>query len=289
LALPPTFDEFVAARLEALLRAQQRWKRIAAMDNPFAYVKRMVTNEYLSWRRRRASRDVALSLSDLDLIGSPVTDPTRLVDERDAMLAAIAQLPRKRRAAIVGLGQRGDRRGARLHGRHRPWPDIPRAGHPACRRDDPTRHDPKGVPMTDLEELIGVTLRRQADHIPPPGPILAKLQRPTRRSRAKFGLLLAATTAVVAVAIMVTVQQLTVTSTPAPPGGLSPTPSPEPTVAPKTGPTLTYTVGSLPDGFTETHRAVGQHGFQLREWSNSRDRTVIEPGQVHAHPRARSR
>jgi RNA polymerase sigma-70 factor (sigma-E family) len=123
LALPPTFDDFVAARLEpllryavaltcdqhlaqdvvqeALLRAQQRWKRIAAMDNPFAYVKRMVTNEYLSWRRRRASRDVALSLSELDMISSPVTDPTRLIDERDAMLAAIAQLPRKRRAAIV--------------------------------------------------------------------------------------------------------------------------------------------------------------------------------------------
>ncbi len=58
-------------------------------------------NEYLSWRRRRATRDVALSLSDLDHIGPPTSDPTRWYDERDAMLAAIARLPRNRRVAVV--------------------------------------------------------------------------------------------------------------------------------------------------------------------------------------------
>lgn len=72
------FEEFVSARLEvllryatalscdphlaqdvvqeALLRAQVRWSRIGPMDNPGAYVKRMVTNEYLSWRRHKARR-----------------------------------------------------------------------------------------------------------------------------------------------------------------------------------------------------------------------------------------
>ncbi|WP_158886358.1 SigE family RNA polymerase sigma factor [Amycolatopsis anabasis] len=118
-----SFDEFVAARLDALLRyatvltcdphlaqdvvqevllrAQQRWPRIAETDAPHAYVKRMVTNEYLSWRRRRAAREVALSLPVLDAIGPVVPDPNLQYDERDAMLARIARLPRKQRTAVV--------------------------------------------------------------------------------------------------------------------------------------------------------------------------------------------
>ncbi|MET0235812.1 MAG: SigE family RNA polymerase sigma factor [Kibdelosporangium sp.] len=112
------FDEFVSVRLDALLRyatalscdphlaqdvvqetmlrAQVRWSRIEAMDNPGAYVKRMVTNEYLSWRRHRARRDVALADHEPEL-----ADPTTGYDERDAMLARIARLPRKQRACVV--------------------------------------------------------------------------------------------------------------------------------------------------------------------------------------------
>jgi RNA polymerase sigma-70 factor (sigma-E family) len=86
---------------EALLRAQQRWERISALDNPGAYVRRMVTNEYLSWRRRKVSREVALVLSDLDAIGPPTPDQAPRYDERDAMLARIARLTRKQRAAVV--------------------------------------------------------------------------------------------------------------------------------------------------------------------------------------------
>jgi DNA-directed RNA polymerase specialized sigma24 family protein len=69
-----TFEEFVANRLGALMRyavvlagdrglaedlvqdvlvrAYERWPRIVAADQPEAYVLRMVTNQYLSWRRR---------------------------------------------------------------------------------------------------------------------------------------------------------------------------------------------------------------------------------------------
>ena len=118
-----TFDEFVTARLapllryataltcdphlaqdvvqEVMLRAQQRWDRIAATDAPAAYVKRMVTNEYLSWRRRRAARDIALAHAELDAVSPPAADPTGRVDDRAAMLARIARLPRKQRAALV--------------------------------------------------------------------------------------------------------------------------------------------------------------------------------------------
>ena len=121
--MPATFDEFVTARLgpllryatvltcdphlaqdvvqEVMLRAQQRWDRIEATGAPAAYVKRMVTNEYLSWRRRRAAKDVALAHGELDDVSPPAADPTGLIDDREAMLSRIARLPRKQRAALV--------------------------------------------------------------------------------------------------------------------------------------------------------------------------------------------
>ncbi|MBW4718072.1 SigE family RNA polymerase sigma factor [Saccharothrix obliqua] len=117
------FDGFVAARLDrllryatamtcdkhlaqdivqdVLLRAQSRWERIAAMDAPYLYLKRMVTNEYLSWRRRRAARDVSSSHAALDVVAPVVPDHAARHAERDAMRARIAVLPRKQRAAIV--------------------------------------------------------------------------------------------------------------------------------------------------------------------------------------------
>lgn len=116
-----SFDEFVAERLDGLLRyatvltddphlaqdmvqnvllrAQQRWSRI---DSPPTYVRRMVTNEYLSWRRRRAVRSVVSSTPEmLDALSPPVSDPSISYDERDAMMSRLAILPRKQRAAIV--------------------------------------------------------------------------------------------------------------------------------------------------------------------------------------------
>ncbi|MFD9735588.1 sigma-70 family RNA polymerase sigma factor [Umezawaea sp. NPDC059074] len=86
---------------ECLLRAQQKWQRIGALDAPAAYVKRMITNEYLSWRRRRAAKDVAMSHAALDAVGSTAVDAVGRYDERDAMLRRIALLPRKQRAAVV--------------------------------------------------------------------------------------------------------------------------------------------------------------------------------------------
>ena len=121
--MTPSFDDFVAEQVtpllryatvltcdphlaqdvvqEVLLRAQQKWDRIGSVDLPHAYVKRMVTNEYLSWRRRRAAKDVALCMTTLESVTPPVGDTTHHYDEREAMLQRIAKLPRKQRAAIV--------------------------------------------------------------------------------------------------------------------------------------------------------------------------------------------
>jgi RNA polymerase sigma-70 factor (sigma-E family) len=114
------FEEFVAERLDGLLRyatvltndphlaqdivqdvllrAQQRWDAIAT---PPTYVRRMVTNEYLSWRRRAVRRMVPSSHDVLDALSPPSADPATAYDERDAMLGLLATLPRKQRAAIV--------------------------------------------------------------------------------------------------------------------------------------------------------------------------------------------
>jgi DNA-directed RNA polymerase specialized sigma24 family protein len=98
-----TFEEFVTARLPAvlrfagvltgdrglaedvvqdvLIRASSRWQAIAQLDRPEAYVRKMVVNEILSWRRRswrlvpklpRRQRAVLVlryyeGLSDLDI------------------------------------------------------------------------------------------------------------------------------------------------------------------------------------------------------------------------------
>ncbi|MEV6628301.1 SigE family RNA polymerase sigma factor [Amycolatopsis sp. NPDC051106] len=114
------FEEFVAERLDGLLRyatvltndphlaqdivqdvllrAQQRW---GGIDAPPAYIRRMITNEYLSWRRRAVRRMVPSSHDVLDALGPPEADPAAAYDERDAMLGLLETLPRKQRAAIV--------------------------------------------------------------------------------------------------------------------------------------------------------------------------------------------
>lgn len=121
--MPPTFEGFVVEHIDrllryttaltcdphlakdvlqdVLLRAQRRWTDIDATSHPVAYVKKMIVNEYLSWRRRRANRDVMLAHSALSAIDTPVADQTDRYAEREAMLASIAALPRRQRAVIV--------------------------------------------------------------------------------------------------------------------------------------------------------------------------------------------
>lgn len=118
-----TFEDFVAARLRVLLRyatvvtcdpyvaedvvqdvlarAQARWGRIARMDQPEAYVKRMVLNEFLSWRRRLAQRVLPLGDELLARFTPAEQDPAGQVTERDHLLELIATLPPRQRAVIA--------------------------------------------------------------------------------------------------------------------------------------------------------------------------------------------
>lgn len=121
-----TFAEFAATRLPRLLRyavvltgdrelaqdvvqdvlarAQVRWRKIASADSPDAYVRQMVLNEYLSWRRRWAVRNVQavgerfLELSDRH---SASRDHADAVVDADDVWHRLATLPRKQRAVLV--------------------------------------------------------------------------------------------------------------------------------------------------------------------------------------------
>jgi len=113
----PSFDDWVVARGPALLRlatlltgnrydaedvvqdalsrVYPRWARISSLEDPDAYVRRMVVNGHTSlWRRfRRRESPVAEPLP------VPVEDPTS--DDRDLLWHACRRLPEHERVAIV--------------------------------------------------------------------------------------------------------------------------------------------------------------------------------------------
>lgn len=79
-------------------RAHRKWDRIEALDNPEAYLRTMVVNEFLSWRRLLKNREL------------PVAEPADLPSaedigarqaQRDAAWRLLAELPRQQRAVLV--------------------------------------------------------------------------------------------------------------------------------------------------------------------------------------------
>ncbi|BCY10114.1 SigE family RNA polymerase sigma factor [Actinoplanes sp. L3-i22] len=118
-----TFEEFVSSRLgnlvryatvvtwdphlaeditqNVLVRAQARWARISRMDAPELYLKRMVVNEFLSWRRRRSAQSIPVTAETLDGFLPAAPDRNAEHDDRDAMLRLIAALPPRQRAVIA--------------------------------------------------------------------------------------------------------------------------------------------------------------------------------------------
>jgi RNA polymerase sigma-70 factor (sigma-E family) len=77
---------------DALVRCHAKWSKI---DNPDPYVRRAIVNDFLSWKRRKASRDVVTDrLPDSGVLE---TGP----EDRDAMWRLLAELPRQQRAVLV--------------------------------------------------------------------------------------------------------------------------------------------------------------------------------------------
>jgi len=115
--LPTVFDQFVASRGPALLRfaylltgdrrlaedlvqdalvkAYRRWSR-HPVEYAEAYVRRIIVNEYLSWRRLRSSSEVTGHIRP-----QVCHDAADAVAERDQVWRALADLPRRQRSVLV--------------------------------------------------------------------------------------------------------------------------------------------------------------------------------------------
>ena len=82
---------------EVLIRVQQRWESMAELADPRSYVRRMIVNEYLWWRRKWARLVPRETIED----GRESPDPAVSITERSELAARLAQLPRRQRAVIV--------------------------------------------------------------------------------------------------------------------------------------------------------------------------------------------
>ncbi len=115
-----TFEEFARARLpavlafatvlagqrataedlaqEVLIRVHARWDQIGQLDRPEMYVRKMVLNEFLSWRRRSWR---LIPAGGSEILAASTPDHAAGYAEHEAMLAEIARLPPRQRAVLV--------------------------------------------------------------------------------------------------------------------------------------------------------------------------------------------
>jgi len=116
-----TFEEFVAAQGQSLLRlafvltsdrhlaedltqttladAYRHWRKVAAAQDPAAYVRRMLVNAHLSWRRRRSSTERPSELVDTSI--DPAVEPGDAYAARQQMRALLAGLAPRARTVLV--------------------------------------------------------------------------------------------------------------------------------------------------------------------------------------------
>lgn len=81
---------------DALSRALPRWSRIASLDSPDAYVRRMVVNAHTSWWRRFRRRE--LPVAEARVPGA-VDAPEN--SDHDRLWRACLRLPETQRTAVV--------------------------------------------------------------------------------------------------------------------------------------------------------------------------------------------
>jgi len=114
-----TYEEFLATRLrdllrfsvvlcgdrglgedlvqDVLLRAHTGWDHIGSADSPFAYVRRMLVNEHVSWRRKWSRQ---IPTADVSPVQS-AADHAEQIADRDDLMPRLRALPARQRAAIV--------------------------------------------------------------------------------------------------------------------------------------------------------------------------------------------
>ena len=85
---------------DVLIKAHLRWQRIGRTDHPAAYVRSMVTNAFLSDKRRWSNRFIRTTRTG-ELPETAGPHPQASVDQREHLGALLSGLPHQQRAAIV--------------------------------------------------------------------------------------------------------------------------------------------------------------------------------------------
>lgn len=113
------FDEYVVTRSGALLRLAylltgdghraedlvqdtlerlcRRWSRMTDVTDPHAYARKILLNQHLTWRRKRASRELVVA----DLPERAGDDETETVGVRHLLWQRIGALPPRQRTVVV--------------------------------------------------------------------------------------------------------------------------------------------------------------------------------------------
>jgi RNA polymerase sigma-70 factor (sigma-E family) len=114
-----TFEEFVRAQLgpllglatamsgdpglgedlvqEVLLKAHRHWNKIDKLSSPPSYVRRMLVNEFVSWRRKWSR---IVPTADVQLVDDRPDHASTHADHQ-ALQTQLAGLPRRQRAALA--------------------------------------------------------------------------------------------------------------------------------------------------------------------------------------------
>ncbi|WP_308167496.1 SigE family RNA polymerase sigma factor [Catellatospora tritici] len=97
-----TGDQHLAQDLvqETMVRAQLHWRKVSRAESPERYVKRMMINQYLDWRRGSWFRRVFLRADPDETVAVP-HDLAERSAQRDVIWSVLATLPRQQRAALV--------------------------------------------------------------------------------------------------------------------------------------------------------------------------------------------
>ncbi len=82
---------------QTLIKAHGAWAKVSASDSPNAYVRRILTNTFLSSKRPKA-RQLELLTDD---VPEPGHHPAAGSEERMALWPHVKRLPRQQRAVIV--------------------------------------------------------------------------------------------------------------------------------------------------------------------------------------------
>jgi RNA polymerase sigma-70 factor (sigma-E family) len=116
-----TFEEFVADQGQSLLRlafvltgewhmaedltqtaladAYRHWRKVAAARHPEAYVRRILINAHLSWRRRRWTTERSTQLDESS--SGYLVDPSDAIVSREHTRAMLAGLAPRARTVLV--------------------------------------------------------------------------------------------------------------------------------------------------------------------------------------------